>query len=141
MILKIQRVDDSIDVPAYMKDSDAGLDLPSYEECTLKPNEKRKVRTGLKFAIPLGYAGFVWDRSGIAAKHNVHTLAGVIDSGYRGEISVVLANLSERDFHIDKGMRIAQMVIKPVVNCDIVEVDDIGEDTERNGDGFGSTGE
>lgn len=98
------------------------------------------VPTGLRFAIPDGYAGLVWDRSGLAANHSITTMAGVIDSGYRGELKVVLKNLGKDGFVIEKGMRIAQMLIQPVANSvPIIEVEEL-PNSERGSAGFGSTG-
>ena len=88
--------------------------------------------------IPAGFVGLVWDRSGMAAKHSIHTFAGVIDSSYRGEICIVLKNFGSQDFHVTKNMRIAQLVIQPYLQVEITE----GEldDTKRGESGFGSSG-
>ena len=94
--------------------------------------------TGIKMAVPQGYVGLVWDKSGISLK-GVHRLAGVVDSGYRGEVKVVMINLSDTPFVVEKGMKIAQMLIQPVENVDVTEVDEL-EDSTRGEDGFGSTG-
>jgi dUTP pyrophosphatase len=123
----------------YAQQGDAGFDLRSAEDVTLTPGEKKIVKTGIKIAIPEKHVGLIWDRSGMAAKHEIHALAGVVDSGYRGEVGVVLKNLSDKEFEIEKNMRIAQMLIQPVVSAMIEEVDSL-EDTERGDGGFGSTG-
>ena len=91
-------------------------------------------------AIPLGYVGLIWDRSGLAAKHSLHTMAGVIDSGYRGEVGVVMINLGKDEFVVEKGMRIAQIIIQPCLNVDVAEVESLDDDTDRGAGGFGSTG-
>ena len=83
MDLPIERLDKDIPLPSYSYPSDAGLDLPSREDVTLGPNEKKLIKTGLRFAIPEGFAGLVWDRSGLAAKYSLHCLAGVIDSQFK----------------------------------------------------------
>jgi len=137
--LVVYRVDKSIALPRYAKQHDAGLDLPSREEVVLQPGEKRVIMTGLKFAVPANHVGLIWDRSGLAAKHSLTTMAGVIDSGYRGEVGVVLINHGKEPFTIEKGMRIAQILIQPVVTPHIEEVEVLDE-TERGGGGFGSTG-
>ena len=137
--VKINRIDKTVDAPFYAKQGDAAFDLRSSEERMIKPGEKHIVKTGLKVAIPAGYVGLIWDRSGMAAKHALHCLAGVIDSGYRGEIGVVMKNLGESDFLVEKNMRIAQMLIQPVESASLVEVDSL-DDTERGTGGFGSTG-
>lgn len=138
--LQIHRMQKDIDLPSYAKSGDAGLDIRASKDVRLDPGETGIVPTGLRFAIPDGYVGLVWDRSGLAAKNSITTMAGVIDSGYRGEIQVVLKNLGKESFMIEKGMRIAQMLIQPVANSiPIKEVDELPE-SHRKADGFGSTG-
>jgi dUTP pyrophosphatase len=139
MELTVQRIDKGIDLPSYAHPYDAAFDLRSSEDCTLSPGERRVIKTGLKVAIPSGYAGLVWDRSGLAAKNTLHVLAGVIDSGYRGELGVVMVNLGREPFTVERNMRIAQMLIQPVANPKIIEVDELSQ-TARSEGGFGSTG-
>ena len=103
------------------------------------PSQQVTVSTGIKVAVPAGYAGFIWDKSGIAAKHNIKILGGVLDSNYRGEIKVIMHNLSTNSYQARRGEKIAQLVIKPILNPDIVE-ERIHEDTDRGMGGFGSTG-
>lgn len=98
----------------------------------------KPIPTGIQVAIPEGYVGLIWDKSGLSLQA-VHRLAGVIDSGYRGEIRIVMANLAPDPFHIKKGMKIAQMLIQPVSEVEVQEVEAL-EDTDRGEDGFGSTG-
>jgi dUTP pyrophosphatase len=138
--LRVCRISKDIDLPQYTRSSDVAFDLRSAEEKILKPGEKQTIKTGIKLAIPDGHAGLIWDRSGIASKHGIHCLAGVIDSAYRGEIGVVLKNLGESDFLIEKNMRIAQMLIQPVATPKLVEVENLDEDTDRKANGFGSSG-
>jgi dUTP pyrophosphatase len=97
------------------------------------------VPTGVKMALPKGYVGLVWDKSGLAANKSVHTLAGVIDSSYRGEILIVMKNLGKDDFVITKNMKIAQLLIQPVVHANLIEKKAL-DDTTRGDNGFGSTG-
>jgi len=137
--LKIHRVDKTVDAPFYAKEGDAAFDLRSAEEKTVKAGEKVIVKTGLRMAIPPGHAGLIWDRSGLAAKHALHCLAGVIDAGYRGEVGVVMKNLGDSDFLVEKNMRIAQMLIQPIVSATFEEVEDLDE-TDRGAGGFGHTG-
>ncbi len=139
MQIKIQRLDKELELPKYSHEWDAAMDLRSADEGEIQPMEKKIFKAGIKMAIPQGHAGLIWDRSGMAAKHSIHVLAGVIDSGYRGEIGVVMVNLGKEPFKIEKGMRIAQMVIQPVVNMPVTEVEELDE-TERGDGGFGSTG-
>lgn len=123
----------------YSKPGDAGIDLPSSEDVILKAGEQALVGTGVRVAIDEGYVGLVWDRSGLAAKHGITTMAGVIDSGYRGEIKVVLRNHSLEDFEITRGMRVCQLLIQPIVQAKLEKVDDLDE-THRGDTGFGSSG-
>lgn len=137
MHLYIQKIDPEAKAPLFAYDGDAGMDLFSCEECELRPGEIRAIKTGLKIAVPEGYAGFVWDKSGLALR-GLTTLAGVLDSGYRGELKVVLANLGKKSYQIKKQQKIAQLIIKKVERPEIVE----GEldNTERGEGGFGSSG-
>jgi len=136
--VKVQKVSD-VSLPSYAHEGDAGLDIYSAEDCVLGIGETRAVKTGIKMAIPHGYVGLVWDRSGLAVRNSLHTLAGVIDSGYRGEISIVMNNLGKADINISKNMRIAQLLIQPVERVKIIESDSLDE-TKRGHGGFGSTG-
>ncbi|MBC7363489.1 MAG: dUTP diphosphatase [Candidatus Aminicenantes bacterium] len=125
-------------VPVYHHEGDAGMDLFSCVQMVIKPGETAAVPTGLQMAIPFGYVGLIWDKSGIALK-GIHRLAGVVDAGYRGEVRVVLTNLSQEPFEIKPGMKIAQMLVQPVESPEIVEVEEL-EKTSRGEGGFGSTG-
>ena len=137
--IKVKKVNEDATLKSGSYDGDVAIDLASTEETTLGPMEKKVIRTGIKMAIPKGYAGLIWDRSGMAANHSIHTMAGVIDSGYRGEIQVVLINLGKQDFKIEKSMRIAQMLIHAVPDLKIEEVQELDE-TERGSKAFGSSG-
>lgn len=137
--LKIKRIDKDLPAPAYAKEGDAAFDLRSTHDALLKPGDKMLIKTGLCVAIPSGYVGLIWDRSGLAAKNGLTCLGGVIDSGYRGEIGVVLCNLGSEEFKVERNMRIAQMLIQPVHQAMIEEVEELDE-THRGGTGFGSSG-
>jgi len=139
MEIKIKRIDKTIELPIYAKEFDAALDIRSAEEGTIEAGETKVFRTGLAFEIPKGYAGLVWDRGGLAANNSIHTMAGVLDSGYRGELKLVLKNLGKENFKIEKGMRIAQLIIQPIVNVLVKEVEEL-EKSEREAGHFGSTG-
>ena len=120
---------------------DAGLDLTSCEQVELAPGERASVATGLAVAIPRGYAGFVQPRSGLATEHGISIVntPGLVDSGYRGELRVVLLNTDrERPFVVDAGTRIAQLVVLPVPDVELLEVDELPE-SERGVRGFGSS--
>ena len=139
--LPIQRLRDDAVVPARAYTGDAGLDLAACERVELAPGERAVVRTGLAVAIPEGYAGYVQPRSGLAAKHGISMVntPGLVDSGYRGELKVILLNTDRREtFVVEPGMRIAQLVVVPVPGVEPVEVDELPE-TERGVRGFGSS--
>lgn len=142
MNIKIKLVDLDMSAPVYAHPGDAGCDLRSAADVTLKPGQRAMVPTGLAIAIPDGFAGFVQPKSGLAAKHGIGVVngPGLIDSGYRGEIKVILINMDPAEtFHIDRGDKIAQLVIQPVETVAFDVVDDL-EDTTRGAGGFGSTG-
>jgi dUTP pyrophosphatase len=139
--LPIRRLRESAVVPARAYEGDAGLDLAACDRVELAPGERALVGTGLAVAIPDGYAGFVQPRSGLAAKHGITIVntPGLVDSGYRGELKVVLLNTDEREaFVVEPGMRIAQLVVLPVPSVEPVEVDELPE-TARGVRGFGSS--
>lgn len=139
-VLRIKKIHPDAVLPRYSRQGDAGLDLHAVENVIIPPQERKLIATGIAMAIPSGYAGLIWDRSGMAAKHGITTLGGVIDSNYRGEWKVILHNLSTEPFTVEKGMRIAQLLIQPVQKKEIVEVEELDEDTERGTEGFGSSG-
>lgn len=119
----------------------AGIDLRAKEDCTILPNQTALVKTGLRLAIPKGYAGFVCTRSGMALKQECMVLnsPGIIDSDYRGEIGVILHNFNTSELHIHKSDRVAQLLIIPYVIPDFERVESL-DTTERGTGGFGSTG-
>ncbi len=137
--IKVKKLHPQAIVPRYAHLRDAGMDLYSNEEIILQPGDRALVPTGISMAIPTGNVGLIWDRSGLAAKNGLTTLGGVIDQSYRGEIKVVIYNSSNVAFIIEKGMRIAQMLIQPVEQKEIREVESL-DDTSRGAGGFGSTG-
>ncbi len=139
----VQKTSEKTAFPSYMTPGSSGLDLrASIEEpMTLEPFERKLIPTGLKLAIPQGYEGQVRPRSGLALKHGITTLnsPGTIDSDYRGEVKVLLINLGSAPVVINSGDRIAQLVIAPVVQAELEEVDEL-DDTSRGDGGFGHTG-
>ncbi len=137
--LKIQRTDKEVELPKYAHEGDAAFDLRSIEDTTIPPSEKHIIQTGIKMAIPQGYFGNIRDRSGLAAKQAAHVLAGVVDSGYRGDVGVVMINLGKEPIEIKKGDRVAQMLIQKIETPTIVEAENL-DDTTRGDGGFGSTG-
>ncbi len=128
-------------MPGYATDGAAGMDVCAAEGLTLRVGKRHAVATGLAFAIPHGFEVQVRPRSGLALKHGITCLntPGTIDSDYRGEVKVILANLGEDDFIIARGDRIAQLVVAPVTQAAMVEVDALDATTRGEG-GFGSTG-
>jgi dUTP pyrophosphatase len=138
MELRVRRVHPEAKLPVYGHPGDAGLDLFSVIDRALAPGEVFAVPTGIQVAIPTGFVGLIWDKSGLSLKR-VHRLAGVVDAGYRGEVQVVMINLGPDPFAVRKGMKIAQMLIQPVAALRVVESDNL-DDTSRGEGGFGSTG-
>jgi dUTP pyrophosphatase len=139
--LPIRRLRPDAVVPARAYSGDAGLDLSSCERVELAPGELALVPTGLAVAIPEGYGGFVQPRSGLATKHGISIVntPGLVDSGYRGELLVNLVNTDKHEaFVVEPGMRIAQLVILPIPDLELVEVDELPE-SERGVRGFGSS--
>jgi dUTP pyrophosphatase len=138
----IKRLDKTLPLPAYAYPGDAGLDLRAAADCVIEPGRRALIPTGLKLAIPEGYAGFVQPRSGAAARQGLSLVntPGLIDSQYRGELVVIAINLdADEAIDIRRGDRIAQLVILPIPQVTLVEVDALDE-TERSEKGFGSSG-
>lgn len=141
MDLPVRRLRADAVLPSQAYAGDAGLDLAACEGVTLEPGERATVPTGIAVEIPDGYAGFVQPRSGLAARHGISVVnsPGLIDSGYRGEIRVVLLNTDMRNaFTVKTGMRIAQLVVAPVATVRPVEVEELAV-SERSDQGFGSS--
>ncbi|MDB2668273.1 dUTP diphosphatase [Alphaproteobacteria bacterium] len=134
-----------LDLPAYETAEAAGMDLRAAlaadETVTLRPGQRTLVPTGLSMAMPAGFEAQIRPRSGLAAKNGITVLntPGTIDSDYRGELKIILINLGDEDFDITRDMRIAQMIIAPVVQAQLIETDTLS-DTQRGSGGFGSTG-
>lgn len=142
MEIVVKLLDEDMPMPTYAHDGDAGADLRSSVDLILEPGERAMVPTGIALAIPEGFAGFVQPRSGLAAKHGIGVVnaPGLIDSGYRGEIKVILINLDKsRAFQISRDDKIAQLVIQKVETISFKSVDEL-PDTTRGDGGFGSTG-
>lgn len=139
MRAKIVQLDKSLPVPHHKRQGDAGIDLYAAENVTIKPGKRAIIPTGIKVALPLGYVALIWDRSGLAAKQGLTNLAGVIDSTYRGEYKIVVLNTGEEEANIQKGDRIAQMLIQKHETVEFEVVEDL-EDSVRGEGGFGSSG-
>jgi dUTP pyrophosphatase len=141
MEMQVKRLYADAVAPAYAHPGDAGLDLFAYEAILLAPGASAVVKTGVAIALPSGTEGQVRPRSGLAAKHQVSVLntPGTIDEGYRGEVGVILMNFGKAAFQVEKGMKIAQLVVKPVLRVTVRPVEELDE-TARGAGGFGSTG-
>ena len=139
MTIKIKKLHPEATMPKYLRPGDAAMDLYSCENKIIQPNQRELISTGIAMAIPREHVGLIWDRSGMAANHGIKSMGGVIDSNYRGEIKVILHNLTSQPFAVEKGMRIAQMLIQKVEQKTILEVEEL-DDTIRGEKGFGSTG-
>ncbi len=141
MLLRVLKLRDDAVAPHYAHPGDAGLDLFACEARILGPGDSAVVKTGIAIELPAGTEGQVRPRSGLAAKHAVTVLnaPGTIDEGYRGEVGVILINHGRTPFAIEPGMKIAQLVVKPVCRVDVQEVESLS-DTARGAGGFGSTG-
>ncbi len=141
MKIKIQKINNDAVVPHYVHKGDAGMDLYSVEEVILAAGERKLIGTGLKFEIPMGFELQVRPKSGLAANFGVTVLntPGTVDSGYRGEVKVILYNSSKNEYQVKKGEKIAQAVIAKYEEAEIEEVAELSE-TSRGDGGFGSTG-
>ncbi|MEM9216736.1 MAG: dUTP diphosphatase [Cyanobacteria bacterium P01_F01_bin.150] len=139
--IRVKKLVDTATLPTYAHIDDSGMDLFAIESEEILPGKTALIRTGIAIEIPLGTEAQVRPRSGLALKHAITVLntPGTVDAGYRGEIGVVLINHGQRSFQVAKGMKIAQMVLAPVLRAEIEESDRLS-DTERGMGGYGSTG-
>lgn len=142
MRLEFRKLDPTVPLPSYARPGDAGMDLRANVDALVGPGERAMIPTGLAVAVPEGFAGLVLPRSGLASRLGL-TMAnapGLVDAGYRGELTCAVVNLDHREpVQITRGDRIAQFVIVPIAVAEPVEVDELPE-SDRGGDGFGSTG-
>lgn len=141
MTVRFRLLDSSAKLPTYAHLGDAGMDVCSIEDVVIAPGARHLVKTGFAMELPDGFEAQVRPRSGLAIKSGITVLntPGTIDSGYRGEVGVILINLSDVPFHVEKGMKIAQMVIAKFERAEIEEVSELSS-SERGAGGFGSTG-
>ena len=141
MQIQVKKLDPRAKLPSYALEHDAGLDLCVLDDVTIPAGKVvTKIRTGVAIAIPEGYVGLCWDKSGLAANHGLKTMAGVIDSGYRGELLLTLYNSSDKDYNFKAGDKIMQLLIQPVARVEVVETNELSPSQRADG-GFGSTGE
>ena len=140
MRLRIKKTDPAARLPKYVHGADdAALDLHSIELGILKPGHGRGFRTGLAFELPKGYVGLVWDRSGLAFNNGLTTLAGLLDPGFRGEVWIYLFNTGQKAYRVQKGERIAQLVVVAAPRVTIQQVKSLTK-TVRGARGLGSSG-
>ena len=139
----IKRLFKNVQIPKYETEGSSGLDLAAKldKDVNINPGEVEIIPTGLAVSIPKGFEIQIRPRSGLAAKNKISVLntPGTIDSDYRGELKVILINLGQEKFKVENGLRIAQMVLCPIIHAKLEEVDEL-KDTERGEGGFGSTG-
>jgi len=138
--MKVKKLFEGAKLPQKAHAGDLGYDLFASTATDIFSDETRLVRTGIAIQFPEGYGGFIKDRSSVATKKGVFTVAGVIDNGYIGEIQVALHNASDEIVEINAGDKIAQLVLIPTVNFGVEEVDEMVSGDERGTGGFGSTG-
>lgn len=139
MKLHVKKLVPEAKLPTRAHHDDAGLDVYSVETLVLSPGERRAIQTGIALMIPTGYAGLLWDKSGLAVKAGIKTMGGVLDAQYRGEVQVILINLSDTPYTIESGAKISQLLIQKVEFPDVCEVSEL-DATIRGEGGFGSTG-
>ncbi|HRZ85458.1 MAG TPA: dUTP diphosphatase [Candidatus Paceibacterota bacterium] len=138
-ILKVMKLSKTAELPEYALECDVAFDIRSNESKELKPFEQEAIRTGIAIEIPKGYIGLIRDRAGIVTKLGVHAIAGTFDENYRKEVTIFLINFSDDPIFIERGMRIAQMILVPINKVKIVEVKNLSE-TQRSDREIGSTG-
>ncbi|MGM0482395.1 MAG: dUTP diphosphatase [Patescibacteria group bacterium] len=138
MEIKIKKLNKEAGLPRYAHLGDVGMDVFSIEDKKLLPGERHLFHLGFALEFEVGYAAIVKDKSSLA-KAGVHTLGGVFDAGYRGEYNVLLVNLSKEEYEVEKGDKIAQILMVPVILANPVEVEELS-DSLRGGGSFGSTG-
>lgn len=138
--MKVKKLSEHARLPTKAHLGDLGYDLYSNEGVAIFPNETKIVKTGIAIQFPEGYGGFIKDRSSVATKKGLFTVAGVIDNGYIGEICIALYNGTDSLIHVGPGEKIAQLVLIPTVNFEVEEVENLISPDARGGQGFGSTG-
>ena len=139
--MKFVKMSDTAVAPTKAHTFDAGWDLYADEHVAIMPGTTQVVKTGIAFDIPQGFAGLIWPRSGLSARYGIDVLGGVVDSGYQGEVKVVLCNTGNGTWTSAPGTRIAQIVFQPILMGGLFEVEDFQDQTTRGEDGFGSTGQ
>lgn len=139
MELHVQKLHENAKIPSFAHDADAGMDIYCLENVSIEAGQRVQIRTGIALGVPLGYVGLVWDKSGLAQKAGLTILGGVVDSGYTGEILILMHNTGDTDHFFSAGDKITQILIQKVEHPQIVEVPALQESV-RGDKGFGSTG-
>ena len=140
MLIKVKKLRDDAKLPTHGHPGDAGMDFYAIEDVIFAPGKQERVHTGVAIEIPEGCVGLIWDKSSVSFNMGLKIMGGVIDSGFRGELVMSLFNTSNKEVILEKGHKIAQMIIQKFEHCDILEVDEISE-TVRGGGREGSTGQ
>jgi len=137
--IKVKKLSQEAIIPCYAHEGDAGMDLFSIENLTIKAGKREMIHTGISIELPIGFVAPVWDKSGLAIKNGLKTIGGVIEHTYHGEYCVAIFNSSNQDYAIKKGQKIAQILIQPICTAEIEEVQELTKSV-RGDKGFGSTG-
>jgi dUTP pyrophosphatase len=139
MEIKLKKLQSDVKIPSYAHPGDAGLDLFCRESCVIEPGQRKRFDLGFSLELPEGYVGLIWDKGSLSHNHGLHTIAGVYDYGYRGEYNVTLINLSDSSYKFEKGDKIAQLLIQPIIQAKLTEASELNQ-TSRDKGRFGSTG-
>ncbi len=139
MKIKVKKLRPDAKLPTHGHPGDAGMDLYTIEDVVFMPGKQARVHTGIALEIPEGYVGLIWDKSSVSFNMGLKVMGGVIDSGYRGESILNLLNVTDKEVKLEKGQKVAQMLIQKFEHCDILEVDELSQ-TVRGEGREGSTG-
>ena len=139
MKIKFKKLNNDAIIPSFSRDGDAGMDIYCDSDVVVMPGEITAVPTGVSMELPSGYVSLIWDRSGLALKSGIKTMGGVLDSGFRGEVKVIMTNLSNERFEVKKGARVAQMIIQKYEVPEVEIVEELSDSVRGEG-GFGSSG-
>ncbi len=139
MHLKVKKIKDDAKLPTHGHPGDAGMDFYCIHDVVFQPGKQERVHTGVAIEIPDGYVGLIWDKSGTSFNLGLKVMGGVMDSSYRGEVIMSLLNTSDKEVRLEKGQKVAQMLIQKFEHCDIMEVSELSK-TIRGEGREGSTG-
>lgn len=139
MQIQVKKLDPRAKLPSYGHPGDAGLDFYALEDALISAGQRAQVRTGIALVVPSGYTGLVWDRSSLSHLHGLHSIGGVFDAGFTGEYIFCFFNTSQVDYKFKAGDKVAQLLIQPVAQVEVVEVSELPQ-SERGAGSFGSTG-